>query len=332
MGKSKKGVKVTTSPRLHLGLLDCGTASDRLFGGVGLMIDGLHTVVAAYPAADWSISYGVGARSSVRTMTDVRGLIGRLSEQCEPMKIQVIKTPFEHMGFGSKTSLLLSITHATSTAAGNTLSREEMIRITNRGGTSGAGVNLFWQGGLIIDAGHSVDAADREFKPSSESSYRDIPPINARIDFPDGWRVSLFYDPLGKNIEGKKESEIFAESMPLPEIESLWAIAAAYHGILPSVKEQNMAMFTNAIKGINVSGMKRIEVMYQTEHTQNFLGKMWDVGVAAGLSSFGPLVFSVTDNTKDEEFVQSMAEKYHLECLGTYSPNNKGALVEAIWA
>src|SRR6185369_4242893 len=156
---------VSTSPRLHLGLLDCGNATLRQFGGIGLAIDGLRTEVHAVPSVAWEIDYEKDVHLSQRTHGDVQALLERLHDVLPATRISVKSSAPEHMGLGSKTSLLLAITTAAFAVYKKKLPRQEIIKLTQRGGTSGAGVNLFWEGGLVIDSGHDIPPEARTFAP-----------------------------------------------------------------------------------------------------------------------------------------------------------------------
>lgn|GEM_PF-2894591 len=50
-------VKVIAPARLHLGLIDCGNATDRLFGGIGLTIDGIGTEIISSTSKYWEVKY-----------------------------------------------------------------------------------------------------------------------------------------------------------------------------------------------------------------------------------------------------------------------------------
>lgn len=315
---------IRATPRLHLGLIDCGNATSRQYGGSGLSIKGLFTEVRTVPSTVWHVEFAETTNVSARTVQDINALIDRLKEVCPPTHITIMSSTPEHKGLGSKTTLLLCITTASFAAHDKTIAREEIVLLTQRGGTSGAGVNLFWNGGFIIDAGHATSRGGRTFTPSSGARPSTIPPVNARVALPAEWRIALFFDAASKEIEGKHEEEIFAESMPLPEIESLRALAATYHGLLPSILSANLSDLAMALRDINAVGMKAIEVFYQSRQTIDFLEESWKDNIAAGLSSFGPCVFIIADNDSDFDHASERASAHGLTKLGIFPFNNEG--------
>jgi len=319
---------ICASPRIHLGLIDCGNATARQYGGSGLSIKGLFTKVRATTSTEWRVEFAKKTDVSARTVQDVTALVNRLKEVCPPTHVTVISGAPEHKGLGSKTTLLLCVTTASFAAHNKHISREEIVMLTQRGGASGAGVNLFWDGGFVIDAGHATPQDDRSFAPSSEARPFTMPPANVRAALPTEWRVALFFDAAGKTIEGKHEKEIFAKSMPLPEIESLRALAVTYHELLPSVLNANLIDLSKALHNINTVGMKAIEVSCQSKQTIDFLRELWSNNIAAGLSSFGPCVFVIADKDSVFDHVGKLASTHNLTRLGVFPFNNYGTSLD----
>ncbi|MEM4138888.1 MAG: beta-ribofuranosylaminobenzene 5'-phosphate synthase, partial [Sulfolobaceae archaeon] len=93
--------------------------------------------------------------------------------------------------------------------------------------------------------------------------------------------------------------------------------------LIPSVAEGDLEGALDAIDRIQGLGLKRIEVNLQPEDVKNLMKAMRNKGFPAGLSSFGPTVYT---------FIRSRSEGEELISLfgGTITePNNEGAKV--IW-
>ena len=319
---------VSAPARLHLGLHDCGYATRRIFGGVGVIIDGLPTTVAAHPSSNSEVTFEGSLTPSARTIESVDILLSKINSNIGPIKASVYSAAPEHMGLGSKTSLLLAIAQSAFLAYGYKPGEnlERIVAITGRGGTSGIGVNGFLGGGLIVDGGHNPSSQERSFRPSSGRQPTRIAPVIARVAMPETWRVQLFFDPEFKSIEGTKEQELFEELMPLPNHEILAAMSATFHSILPSIIEKDIDMLAVGLQDLNGVSMKQREVQLQTRNTREFLRAAWGSGKAAGLSSFGPTVFIISEvDDSPTDANEQMAANFSLQTMGTYSFNNRGA-------
>ena len=72
-----------------------------------------------------------------------------------------------HVGMGSGTAIRLGVLEGLFCINQRTMSRKELIQESNRGGTSGIGINTYFSGGLVLDLG--VQNNDDVFLPSSPS-------------------------------------------------------------------------------------------------------------------------------------------------------------------
>lgn len=330
MQKRLQKVKVCAPPRIHMGLIDCGRATDRLYGGAGFSFDGLCTSVSASPAEEWRVEFADQVKHSLRTEDEVDQLISRLEDvDVPPVEITIDKMAPEHVGLGSKTTLLQSVALAAFCARNIPYSKSHIVKLTRRGGASGIGVNTFWSGRLIVDGGHHLAKQDRQFQPSSHRVPDNIPPILARVDMPKDWSVAIFYDPNFLGIEGKREALIFSEVMPVEEIQCLTALSLIYHGVLPSIHEHNLKTLSAAIHDLNNTGMKKIEVSQQSVMTQKCLAAFWQNGLPAGLSSFGPCIYVIGETNGEEiETAKKIATTYALIDLGKYHFRKRGVTIK----
>ncbi len=327
LNKVKK-VEVSAPARIHLGLIDCGFATDRQYGGAGISVDGLFTKLTCRPSKNWEITFNELLDISQRTFLEVDSLLNRLDEFVHPSSIVVDSMAPEHTGFGSKTALLLSITASVFAADQKEINKDEIVKITRRGGASGIGVNSFWNGGLIVDAGHAIAKNERVFTPSSCRIPTRLPPIISSKELPHNWRIALFYDPKTSRVGGEREIQFFRENLPIENLQCLTTMALIFHGLLPSVHEQDLSSFKKIVRSLNETGMKKVEVAYQTTSTQQFLKNLWEKECGAGLSSFGPGVFVIDESTgNDFIFAENIASKLGLLKIGEYGFRNSGASI-----
>lgn len=334
MTETVNAVTVSAPSRLHFGLHDCGYATPRLFGGVGVMVDGFETVVEARLSDTSSANFECDSPGT-QTIEAVNGLVGRIESSVGSVAVNVLSMAPEHSGLGSKTSLLLAISAASKLVRQPDLRsadiKEEVSLITERGGTSGVGINGFWTGGLIVDGGHAAGNS-RNFEPSSRRKPDRIPPVITNIPMPQHWKVQLFEDPDSHKYSGRSEVDLFGKVMPIDRSEILDSMNVTFHGILPATIEEDLEAFAIAIRKFNEVGMKAYEIQHQTSRTNRLLQSLWKHEMAAGLSSVGPTVYCVVDtaSAKSSPDPTVIASDIGANFVGEFGFNNSGYQLQCI--
>jgi beta-ribofuranosylaminobenzene 5'-phosphate synthase len=324
------GFRVIARPRIHMGLVDLAGVSARSFCGVGFSISGPSTSWHVENSEDISLS-GIShlddfALDDIRRIVEIlraRG-VGGFSATLETL-------PLQHIGLGTKTSLLLSLISAINGLKGLNLSKSQIQQISGRGGASGVGINLFFCGGVVWDGGHPAPK-ELQFMPSSASKTTQAPPLLARWPFPDHWLVALAL-PDTETFSGEKELAFFKSKTPISVDQVLQTMSNVYHGIIPAVATADIGLLKIALENVHSVGLKREELKVQSSKTVEALEKMQTLPrVAAGLSSLGPLLYCIFDKRDEESqtLLEAMSRQMGTEYLGAFSGCNTGFTVEAI--
>jgi beta-ribofuranosylaminobenzene 5'-phosphate synthase len=277
-------------PRLHASLFDLGNATPRQYGGVGFAIDGIPTVISTHIEKRFSL-HGTDLLDAVG-VEHVRAAIERLHSEIDvpPMSIRIESVPRQHVGLGSKTSLVLGVIAAILTEAGIQLERTDIKRLSGRGGTSGIGVQTFFEGGLVVDAGHRVHGP-RSYGPSSAAAPLDsVPPAIINVPMPREWSATLLL-PDGVRRSGLEEQSLFAESTPIPNEEVFASISYGIFGLATAAMTCDFEGFVHTLRQLQHVGFKAREIASQAEnvvHVMNELRQLPMCGV--GMSSMGRLV------------------------------------------
>ncbi len=323
-------VHVKTPSRLHLGLIDLNGTTGRIDGGVGITLadPGLH--LSARMAEEWSVN-GAGPALTKK----IEGIFRRIQTDIPVIPgaaITVHDYIPDHEGLGSGTQTALAICSAVMELYGIRADQTTLARITGRGGTSGIGLQSFIQGGVIVDGGHSFGPGKQKetYLPSSASVSTPPAPVLGRYPFPESWKVILACPRSGCQISGEREKDIFTRYCPVP-IEEVRATAhAVLMGLIPSVIEEDLDGFDTALRTIQQNGFKAREIALQPEPIRETLRFMQDGGLgAAGMSSFGPTLFLITD-TGERKAAESI-DSFLSEAGGGYTRittgQNEGASV-----
>ena len=277
-------VRVRTPSRIHITLIDLNGSIGRVDGGVGLTLDSPGVEIVARE------SDGVAVKGKAENIERFESVARKFADRFGGgIEIEVISDYPAHVGLGSGTQVCLAVGSAYCTLHGIEMSVRKIAALTGRGGTSGIGIAAFERGGLIVDGGHStVEKAG--FLPSSFSRARPAPVIS-RLEFPEEWDIYLFI-PEGKGFHGMREKDLFEKNTPVPldDVRELSHIILMK--LLPSVAEQDLDGFAEAIYRIQHLGFKRAEVMQYGELITGLIEELRNYG-AAGMSSTGPTVYFV---------------------------------------
>ena len=170
---------VRAQARLALCLLDMNGDRGRVDGTLGISLEEPFVEVIA-SAAD-SLELDI-----VPELTDAvyAGLTiaARVAGRPVNVSIQLPNWISPHVGLGHKTQTVLAVAIASLSASSIAHTRDEVIRLSGRGGTSGAGIHSFVGGGVVLDGGHQFGPNGKTtFAPSSAATHIPPPPLIARV-------------------------------------------------------------------------------------------------------------------------------------------------------
>lgn len=287
-------IEVNAGARIHITLADMALVSPRAFGGVGFMIDfpAVRLQVQATRSLEWR---GIETLDEPAQTECCRLGESIIKKRDIGATITIVQHPPQHIGFGTKTALRLSLITGLHTLLGIKRNRVYEQRLSRRGGASGIGVHGFYEGGVIWVAGHPRENV-HSLLPSSASTPKNVPPLMLRIPFPKQWRVGLCL-PEGEPIAGPRERAFFEAASPVEANEVMRAMAVLYHGVLPAFRLRDLKALRAAISSVNATGFKALEINLRGVQVKNLLSALNEGGYAAGMSSLGPLVYVVFDES-----------------------------------
>jgi beta-ribofuranosylaminobenzene 5'-phosphate synthase len=325
-------VIVKTPSRIHVTLIDMHGGSGRVDGGVGIALEepGFLLEVRQNPVLEVE-----GGDRAIRDQ--IAGIARHTLEKIAAggsVAITVRQHIPSHVGLGSGSQLALAVARAICECYGSTLPVQALAHLVGRGGTSGIGTAAFGQGGFIIDGGHRFGKGREksEFRPSRASRGVRPPPVIVRHEFPVDWRILLAIPNLPAGASGGKESDIFRTHCPVP----LSEVQALCHEVLlrmlPGIVEQDLDLFGSSINAVQHLGFKRVELNLQPEEVHLLMENLRSSGAAgAGLSSFGPTVYAISDTDMRgiEQAAQSFMDSYGGGTTLITSARNSGAVVRS---
>ncbi|MGC9516787.1 MAG: beta-ribofuranosylaminobenzene 5'-phosphate synthase [Methanomicrobiales archaeon] len=332
---------IKTPSRLHLTLIDMNGAYGRIDGGVGITIENPQLVLEAesIPEKNIEIIFDSSNKESSNLNKDLRNnYIFKIESAANKMsdflnighgfKFTVKKLYLSHSGLGSGTQLSLAVGKAVVNISGEEVKTQQIAKIVGRGGTSGIGVAAFDYGGFLVDGGHEK-SQKADFLPSSASSASP-PPVIARYNFPEDWKIILAIPNIDDRVSGLKEINIFQEYCPIPlkEVQKLSHLILMK--MMPAVLEKDLDSFGFSVNQIQEVGFKKIELKLQNPVIKKIMDNMRSSGAdGVGMSSFGPTIYAVADtNIKDiEKAALESMEDIGGKIIKTKA-HNQGAIIE----
>ncbi|MHA1893638.1 MAG: beta-ribofuranosylaminobenzene 5'-phosphate synthase [Candidatus Helarchaeota archaeon] len=323
-----KKIKIKTISRLHFGLIDLNGSLGRIDGGIGLALNYPNTILEAIPEKKDII---IETESQEETIREIIDKVMKNLAIDKGIKIIVKELIPPHVGLGSKTQLSLAIASLiTRFYIDKVPSLEELGRITNRGGTSGIGINIFDKGGFILDAGHSFGPKKEKesILPSSASVAPPALPL-ARFEVPPEWYFVITIPNAGKHIHGINEVNIFQRFCPIPEEEVGKVARLVLMKILPSIALKSIESFGEGLTKLQQIGFKKLEVDLQPELIKDLMKFYLDNGAyGTGISSFGSVTYGLVHGSGNAKRLKKKVEDFLKNREGgtvfTTNSNNTG--------
>lgn len=260
-------------------------------GGLGFATNGPSITVAVSPSADLEITDGRAKPSAAIELKALKDHLRTTLQQLKldgGAKIEIDGDMRTHQGLGSGTAIRLACIEGLALLSGRMISRAEIVALSHRGGTSGIGVNTYFDGGFVLDSG--VQNQENEFVPSSYAQGPKKPLSLVQLSMPD-WPMLLCIPNKCRPKTQEEELEFFRRTAPLSASSSYEAAYYATFGLASAILETDYDAFCAALNKMQNVEWKRAE---REEHGVEL--RVVDEALrrsgadCVALSSLGPLV------------------------------------------
>ena len=276
---------VAAPARLHLGFLDPAATLGRRFGSVGLVLDGLDTVVEIARADTDCFDAVGGSDAALARAADHLRALRAATGRTAPLRLVLRAAPPMHAGLGSGTQLALAVGTAFCSVFDLRLDSPALAALLGRGARSGVGIAGFDHGGLLLDGGPRADGS-----PAA---------LLARLALPAAWRVIVALDPRVQGISGATEKAALAGLPPLPSAISAEICHEVLMRLLPGAAGAEFEPFAAGVSHIQrLLGDHFAPAQQGRRFTSAAVGGLIDwIGDHAlagiGQSSWGPAGFAI---------------------------------------
>jgi beta-ribofuranosylaminobenzene 5'-phosphate synthase len=293
-----RGVCVSAPARLHMGFFDLNGGLGRRYGSIGLCLDRPMTELRAWRTDQGFTAEGPSATRAV----SIASQLAQSLDIRQGMHMKLVQAIPEHAGLGAGTQMSLAVGLAMSRLYDLGLIVKDVAMLTQRGARSGIGLGTFAQGGVVIDGGRGTQTG--------------VPPVIARADFPEAWRIILIFDSTGTGVHGEAEIAAFKS---LPEFPAEAAAVLCRHVLmqaLPALAEHDLPAFGTGIRELQArTGDHFAPVQggrYASPRVAAVLNWLEARQVNCfGQSSWGPTGFAIFANEQQaQEYLQKLEQGF----------------------
>ncbi len=320
-------IKIEIPSRIHATLLAMDSPIYRINGGVGFAVDlwnySISVTLSDRFIVDQEMLETYISGDDIQRIVAVLNAVKAKYNIGNGVILRIQEGPPRHIGLGSGTALLLGSIEAYLLISGISLSSDEIIELSCRGGTSGVGVETYFQGGCIFDGGHRY--IGQEHMPSRAQQERPGRALTiSRVDMPD-WKFGVFLPTNPRQLSGDEEVGFFRKTCPIPHREAASATYHALFGIFCSVMESNFTDFCRSINEIQATEWKSKEIHLRGEEFRSFFEVIKAQTSMVGLSSLGPLLYFTAENL--EEVIALLRDELESGLFEVATVNNIGRTV-----
>lgn len=325
--QSDKTGRVTSFPRVHITLIGMNSDGYRINGSVGFSISTPKINIDFEESSNLEIidkrEIKFTEQEKIRLSQILTEAINKLSLKKE-IRYTIKSNALPHCGLGTNTAIYLSCIEALFVLNEIEYSQNDIIAYSKRGGTSGVGVNTYFEGGFIFDVG--IKNNEQLLNPSSIADRNGkIPLVMHKCKLPD-WGIGICIPRYIQNKSEQEEVEFFKVHCPINKTSIESILYEAVYGITSSMIENDYDVFCKSVNAIQSTQWKYLERSLYGEELIELKQKIKSLGAdCVGMSSLGPTLFFTGRN------INSIIERISNEIPETIcynaSFNNKGRIM-----
>lgn len=323
-----KAVGITSFPRIHITLIGMNQDGYRINGSVGFSISGPK--IDVYFEESESIEI-IDEREVKFTEQEKTRLQHVLTESINKfslkkgIKYTICSNVMPHYGLGSNTAIYMSCIEALFLINEIDYIHNDIIRASKRGGTSGVGINTYFEGGFIFDVGIK-SSKESNFIPSSIADRNGKTPLVIhKCKLPD-WKIGICIPTFIRNKSEQEEVNFFKQHCPIDKNSIEAILYEAVYGITSSVIENDYENFCKSVNSIQLTRWKYLEREQYGDELIKLEQKIKTWGAdCVGMSSLGPILFFTGINI--DNIIESVSINIPEAICYNVSFNNQGRII-----
>lgn len=325
--QKSKAFKIISYPRIHITLVGMNDGGYRINGGIGFSVS-TPMITSHFEESD--IIQIIDKREIKFTNKEIARLHNLLTEIIDRFKFdKKLKCTIEgnalpHYGLGSNTAIYMSCVEAIFIYNGFKYNHDDIIISSKRGGTSGVGINTYFDGGFVFDVG--IRSNNEKIIPSSIAIRKGKKPLVLFKGKLPNWEIGLCIPKYILNKSENEEIEFFKTNCPIDKRAVENILYETVYGITASLIEKDYEVFCKAVNTIQTTKWKSLERSLYGINLLELEQKIKSFGAdCVGMSSLGPILFFLGKDINS--IVKNIYnEIIDITCINT-SFNNRGRII-----
>lgn len=311
--------EILAYPRLHIALIGLNHGY-RLNGGIGFSIEGLNLKIGFERAQAFVLEGFELYPENDTFLTLLEQGCERISAEHKYHAKMICSLP-PHVGLGTGTLIRLALIEALFLVNNLYYKPQDVVTLSGRGGTSGIGVNAYFEGGLLMDSGR-LNTKNENLMPSRYANGS--PPLLVCREKMPPWRMGLVV-PNFKGLSGAEEKLFFQQNTPISAESVYEVLYHSIYGLVSSVKEKDYRTWSRAVNNIQLCEWKAKERKIHAPGLNKISDEIFELGGDfVGMSSMGPsLYFGAPDIS---EVVGELSKNDRVKAF-EIRPQNGGRLI-----
>ena len=319
--------RIISFPRIHISLIGMNFGGYRINGGIGFSISEPTLNCGFKESSEVEI---IDERKIQLTDDEMQRLKETICNCVEKYRFRktirctIAGNSLPHFGLGSNTAIYLSCIEAIFYFNKYCFNRKLIVENSKRGGTSGIGINTYFDGGFVFDAG--IKSGSHNLVPSSIADRQGALPLVINKSKSPEWKIGICLPILIGNKTEPEEVDFFKKNCPIDKSNVYEILYEATYGITSSVLENDYATFCKAINAIQLTRWKFLERSIYGKELVEIESIIKSLGAdCVGMSSLGPSLFFMGENI--EEIIAKISSTLPNSFCYLAQLNNQGRIV-----
>lgn len=291
----KNQITIKSYPRIHLSLIGMNNDGYRINGGIGFTITDPAISCVFEKTNEFIIDDKRKVKFNIneeKKLLEVLSSISKKNNFSQLFKCTIDGDALPHYGLGSNSSIYLSCVEALFLLnKKEDYNKDSIVANSKRGGTSGIGINTYFDGGFVFDVG-IPNSHNNELIPSSIAKREGkIPTVIHQCNLPN-WNIGICIPYFIKNKSESEEIVFFEKHCPIHKDDVQSILYESVYGVTSSIIENDYPTFCKSVNAIQKTKWKELERSLYGISLIELENQIYNFGAdCVGMSSLGPTLF-----------------------------------------